>query len=198
MINNYEVYVAKSKDGVVLYVGQGVYGRHKHCLSGASHNKALNRYYFKNGEDGSMLVEVLFTNLSKENALSKEKELIFKLKPLFNVEYHNNFKKSKLIEFNSDDVGFETLMQYSNTYGKFFNDIGGHSVDVMLSKISEYADIAKRMVESGDVDRLVSLCGEDSVKNTPFIIKSDGKFVLNKASYNLFNTTPEKIKAFVR
>ena len=47
-----EVYTAYGKDNEVLYVGQGDMGRHKHCLSGTSHNRDLNRYYFKNGEDG--------------------------------------------------------------------------------------------------------------------------------------------------
>ena len=47
----YEVYVAYSLSGKPLYVGQGLEGRHKHCLSGCSHSKLFNRYYFNNGEE---------------------------------------------------------------------------------------------------------------------------------------------------
>ena len=58
-----EVYVACGNDNEVLYVGQGNTGRHKHCLSGTSHNKDLNRYYFNNGGDSSMTVEVVHHQL---------------------------------------------------------------------------------------------------------------------------------------
>ena len=51
-----EVYVAYGENNEVLYVGQGNIGRYKHCLSGTSHNKELNRYYFNNGEYSSMTV----------------------------------------------------------------------------------------------------------------------------------------------
>ena len=44
-----EVYIAYGENNEVLYVGQGNIGRHKHCLSGTSHNRDLNRYYFNNG-----------------------------------------------------------------------------------------------------------------------------------------------------
>ena len=49
---NKEVYIAYGENNEVLYVGQGNTGRHKHCLSGTSHNRDLNKYYFNNGEDG--------------------------------------------------------------------------------------------------------------------------------------------------
>lgn len=81
---NKEVYIAYGNDNEVLYVGQGNTGRHKHCLSGTSHNKDLNRYYFKNGEDGSIRVDILHTNLTQDEAVEIEMEVINKLKPLFN------------------------------------------------------------------------------------------------------------------
>ena len=40
-----EVYIAYGENNEVLYVGQGNIGRHKHCLSGTSHCRELNRYY---------------------------------------------------------------------------------------------------------------------------------------------------------
>ena len=45
----YEVYVAYDKQGNPLYVGQGAKDRHKHCTSGKSHNKLLNKFYFTQG-----------------------------------------------------------------------------------------------------------------------------------------------------
>ena len=57
----YEVYKAVSQEGEVLYVGYGKRGRHTHCMSGISHNKELNRYYFMNS--GKMFVEVIHENL---------------------------------------------------------------------------------------------------------------------------------------
>ena len=82
---NKEVYIAYGGNNEVLYVGQGNIGRHKHCLSGTSHNKDLNRYYFNNGEDFSMTVEVVHSCLSESEAKAKECEYIKTLKPLFNV-----------------------------------------------------------------------------------------------------------------
>ena len=81
---NKEVYIAYGENNEVLYVGQGNVGRHKHCLSGTSHNRNLNRYYFKNGEDGSIRVEVLHTSITQDEAIEIERELINSLKPLFN------------------------------------------------------------------------------------------------------------------
>ena len=71
-----EVYIAYGRNNEVLYVGQGNTGRHKHCLSGISHNRDLNRYYFKNGEDGSIRVEVLHTR-KWDWMVNKHKQLKF-------------------------------------------------------------------------------------------------------------------------
>ena len=88
-----EVYVAYGGNNEILYVGQGNIGRHKHCLSGISHNRDLNRYYFTNGEDGSLRVEVLHTSLTQDKAIEIEMELINSLKPLFNSIIPNGSAK---------------------------------------------------------------------------------------------------------
>ena len=41
----YEVYICKLGDDTV-YIGQGVKGRHKHCISGKSHVYELNEIFF--------------------------------------------------------------------------------------------------------------------------------------------------------
>lgn len=83
MTKLYEVYKALSQDGEVLYVGYGKHGRHAHCMSGISHNKELNRYYFTS--NGNMYVEVVHNNLTKSKAKQIEGSLIKSLKPKFNV-----------------------------------------------------------------------------------------------------------------
>ena len=81
--NIHEVYMCYLACEVV-YVGQGVKGRHKHCLSGTSHVYALNELHFKdNNKD--MKVVVVASNLNKEDALLKERELIRSHKPMFNT-----------------------------------------------------------------------------------------------------------------
>lgn len=79
-----EVYIAYGLDNEVLYVGQGNIGRSSHCYSGASHNKHLNRYYFLNGEDGSIRTEIFaYTNCEKD-AVKIEIDLIKELSPTCN------------------------------------------------------------------------------------------------------------------
>lgn len=103
-----EVYIAYGGNNEVLYVGQGNIGRHKHCLSGTSHNKDLNRYYFNNGEDSSMTVEVVHSCLSDSEAKAKEYEYIKTLKPLFNVVGVSECSYLSA----TDVVKYENLIQY--------------------------------------------------------------------------------------
>ena len=93
-----EVYVAYGGNNEVLYVGQGNTGRHKHCLSGTSHCRELNRYYFSNGEN-SIFVDVVSQGLTKEEAMMQELLLIDKLNPKFNTVIPSN-KDNKPIRKN--------------------------------------------------------------------------------------------------
>lgn len=81
-----EVYIAYGRDKEVLYVGQGNIGRHNHCLNGTSHSQALNRYFFMNGEENSIRVEVVKIFKSEKEALHYEDELIILHNPLFNIK----------------------------------------------------------------------------------------------------------------
>lgn len=49
-MNRFYVYHAYGVSGELLYVGKGSGERYKHCSSGVSSKKNLNRYYFQNGE----------------------------------------------------------------------------------------------------------------------------------------------------
>ena len=71
-LKNKEVYLAYGLEDELLYVGQGNIGRNKHCLNGCSHNKSLNRYYFLNGEDGSITTKVYSYYECEKEAIVKE------------------------------------------------------------------------------------------------------------------------------
>lgn len=70
----YYVYIAYGKDDEILYIGKGKNKRYKHCLSGTSQSQALNRYYFNNGEDGSIYVKKYQEGLTEEEALELEEK----------------------------------------------------------------------------------------------------------------------------
>ena len=86
----YEVYLCKH-EGVVVYVGQGNYNRHKHCNSGTSHVYELNKLHFQ----GAVFdVEVTILD-NKDVAIKKEKELIKKYLPKFNKDFMQKDKQLK-------------------------------------------------------------------------------------------------------
>ena len=58
MSKKYYVYCAYGINDEVLYIGKGSGNRYQHCSSGASANRDLNRYYFTNGEEGSITVKI--------------------------------------------------------------------------------------------------------------------------------------------
>ena len=143
-----EVYVAYGENNEVLYVGQGNTGRHKHCLSGTSHNRDLNRYYFNNGEDGSIRVEILHTNLTQDEAIEIEMELINKLKPLFNGIIPNGSakmlkEKPKFIPYQKTIQEYIVAMQNGvivkmTTLGKY-NELSTFKIRLrMLNKDAQY------------------------------------------------------------
>lgn len=86
----YEVYVCKH-EGVVVYVGQGYYNRHKHCNSGTSHVYELNQLHFQ-GVVFDIDVELL---PNKEVAVKKERELIKRYLPKFNKNFMQTEKQMK-------------------------------------------------------------------------------------------------------
>lgn len=77
----YIVYIVRHRDKV-MYIGSGKRGRELHCTSGISHCYELNELHFNKKK---MDVEVVNTFSTKEDSLSKEKELIDLYWPLFNI-----------------------------------------------------------------------------------------------------------------
>ena len=129
-----EVYIAYGENNEVLYVGQGNTGRHKHCMSGTSHNKDLNRYYFNNGEDSSMTVEVVHSCLSESEAKAKECEYIKTLKPLFNVVGVSECSYLSA----TDVVKYENLIQY------YLNK------EIPDWTVEHHLKVTKKLIKDGD------------------------------------------------
>ena len=101
MSKNYYVYCAYGVNNEILYIGKGSGNRYQHCNSGISSNKALNRYYFANGEGACIKVRKLHTNLTNSEAIRLETLEIKSLQPLFNIVGvfdSNNSKPSCIYE----------------------------------------------------------------------------------------------------
>ena len=87
----YEVYEVLYK-GVPVYIGSGIQGiRHLHAKSGASHNVELNKLFFTDPD--YIVVQILRTDLSKEESLEMEKEYIQATQPKFNTVHTSKNKK---------------------------------------------------------------------------------------------------------
>lgn len=83
----YEVYMCKVDD-VIVYIGKGTKGRHKHCISGCSHVFELNKIFFTEGVD-SLEVVVVKELSSNQEAMELEKYLIGLYQPKFNKVFTN-------------------------------------------------------------------------------------------------------------
>lgn len=81
--NLYVVYHVKYK-GEIVYIGHGNQHRPAHAVSGISHVYELNALHHK-GE--SVVVDIVFQTLCKEDAVSKEREDILNYQPAFNTVY---------------------------------------------------------------------------------------------------------------
>ena len=79
-MSNHIVY-AGYYEGTCVYVGEGKPDRYKHLTSGVSHVYEAN-YYHHTGK--VVDVKVLMSELTKDEAILRESELITTLKPLWN------------------------------------------------------------------------------------------------------------------
>lgn len=86
-MKEYYVYCAYGLNDELLYVGKGQGLRWKHCISGTSHCKGLNEYYFKNGGEASIRVVREFLFDTDEEALKCEIEVIKERNPIFNKDH---------------------------------------------------------------------------------------------------------------
>ena len=89
----FEVYTASNADGIIVYIGSGAVGRHKHCTSGVSNVYSLNEMHFNKEE---LVVRVLSIFNTKEESMAEEKKLILMYRPIYNTQYLRDHRISKM------------------------------------------------------------------------------------------------------
>ena len=134
MKNEYYIYGAYGKNGELLYIGYGKGSRYKHCNTGISSSKALNRYYFLNGENKCIKVEKLFENLLLEDATHLELLCIQYLNPSCNVA--GVCECSYLSA--TDVVKYENLIQY------YLNK------EIPDWAVEHHLKVTKKLIKDGD------------------------------------------------
>lgn len=147
-LKKFYVYFARGLEGEILYIGQGSGERYKHCLHGTSSNKALNRYFFQNGEDGCITVEIVEYFSSKEESLKYEELCITRLSPPFNrlLNKVNTLEHLK--------CGFK--VDFCKLLKKYIKAIEvGDTITV--ENISNYSEEHKLLVDVLGVDKIKSI-----------------------------------------
>lgn len=116
IMNDYIVYCASHLNNIV-YIGSGKNGRQKHCTSGTSSCKLLNELYFKS--EDKLVISILHSDLTKEQSLVLEKELISKYRPRGNIQFLNNSRQAKgssrAVLFKQIDKDFENCSYKNRT-----------------------------------------------------------------------------------
>lgn len=165
--NNFYVYVAYGVNSEVLYVGKGSGNRYKHCLSGASNCAAINRYFFQNGEDGSITVDIIKYFCTNKAALEYEVEKIVELKPLFNSDHNVNFKgNNQLTKIYTDkerlNKGYK--VDFARMMDEYIKSIEDGDLGT-TEMIEQKSNLHKEYVEVLGIDRIKSL-GSNKTKLT--------------------------------
>ena len=162
----YYVYCATGIDGEVLYIGKGSGNRYKHCSGGASNNANLNRYYFSNGEEGSIVASIVKYFDTNKKAVEYETALIAERLPLFNVRDHPtneiNYKVKNLSDLEKLQKGYCTdFSRMMNDYIKSIEDEDLGTTEMIEQK----SNLHKEYVEVLGIDRIKSL-GSNKTKLT--------------------------------
>ena len=157
-MSKYYVYVAYGVKEEVLYVGKGKGRRYSHCLHGGSANPNINRYYFQNGEEGSISVSKVKYFETDEEALEYEKHLIETLKPPFNVDFvesnqRNNFHTT-LTPLEKLYYGFST--DFIEVLKEYIKALEGGDIDTILL-VEQRSSVYKNFVDVLGIDRIKSI-----------------------------------------
>ena len=157
----HEVYVCKYND-VIVYIGKGVKGRHKHCISGCSHVFELNKIFFTEGVD-SLEVVVVKEFSSNQEAMELEKYLIGLYQPKFNKVFTNKNTrgiyaldgKTVKIKLKGGAKKYnlynEKKESYYNLVDEFLEYFGYKAIldnTIMLNSTSTYIKIKKKYLTS--------------------------------------------------
>lgn len=116
----YEVYYCYH-NGELIYIGQGIKGRSKHCNSGCSHVYDLNRLHFTGGVN-SLEVRIVKVSDSKKEVEQLEKEAILCLKPRLNTVYTERSKLREKRAKQAKDIKKELLKYKDRVVSKYPTD----------------------------------------------------------------------------
>lgn len=137
------------------------------------------------------MVKVIHNNLTKEESLRIERKLIRDLNPAFNVAH--KIPNITARDFGTDYVTLSMLREYKSQYTDYFESISGLGDDAIVHRILGDVAVAEDMFRTGHSENLIRLCGEGCFYKTPFFVKHNGSWVVNRAAYNLFDSTAEEI-----
>ena len=160
MSKKYYVYCAYGVNGEILYIGKGSGNRYQHCNNGASANKDLNRYYFSNGEDGSITVKILHHFDDDKSALHYEKDLIIKHKPLYNTDFCKKTTRKVKNRQNREDVigclerGYK--VDFSRLLKKYIEAIEDDDVG-LVEMIENKSEEHRRIVDVLGIERIKTI-----------------------------------------
>jgi hypothetical protein len=163
----YYVYAAFGVNDELLYIGKGSGNRYKHCLSGASNCRDINRYYFQNGEAGCIRVKILKKLLSNNEALHYEIAKIKKLKPLFNSDHNNKVRYiQSIVEKYSDKERFEKgyKVDFARMMNEYIKSIEEGDLGT-TEMIQQKSNLHKEYVDVLGIERIKSL-GSNKTKLT--------------------------------
>ena len=115
----------------IVYIGQGLRGRSKHCNSGCSHVYSLNKIHFLEGSE-ALTTTVIGEYNSATSVLEKEKELIKKFRPQYNTVHMNTSSKllsmqdsknsrKALLEFGKGKLSESSHIKYKVLNSEFFS-----------------------------------------------------------------------------
>ena len=137
LLKKFYVYAAYGINNELLYIGKGKGDRWKHCASGISSSRDLNRYYFSNGEGDCIKVKILQRFNNDSAASSKELELIKQYSPPFNLsgarvtnikmmdEIKEHYKLvRKYLECSRTEKGSKMASGWLTKYKNFVNLVG--------------------------------------------------------------------------
>lgn len=153
LLKKFYVYAAYGANNELLYIGKGKGSRWKHCASGISSSRDLNRYYFSNGEGDCIKVKILQRFNTDSTASSKELDLIKQYSPPFNlsgarvtnvkmmdeIKEHYNLV-SKYLESSRTEKGSKMSSGWITKYKNFVSLIG-------YKNLLDGVDISKESVK---------------------------------------------------
>ena len=157
------VYGAFGVNNELLYIGKGKGTRWKHCSSGISSSKALNRYYFQNGEGDCITARILHRFSSNSKAVEKERELISLYQPPFNLdgvgqpktalltealEYYN--KMENYLKGMDENIGKKMYINWFEKVKHFIKVVG-------YARLKEGVPINKKSLKVHNDDRVLGL-----------------------------------------